>query len=277
MAYRVEDHWLIGTDGDTVQRKESPNHGGEIVPEFLIVHFTAGRSAKSSVDWLTNPKSKVSAHLVIGRDGSVTQLVAFNQRAWHAGPSQWAGRSDLNSCSIGIELDNKGKLHRAGSHWQSWFGEVVPDSEVVEAAHKAEHVQSGWHTFSAEQLSTLTRVGAALAEQYTLRDVMGHEDIAPGRKNDPGPLFPMDVFRSAVLGRQHGELPTYVCTTTLNLRSEPSSSAAKLVPSGLPTGTAVRDLGERVGSWWRVLVLVPINGDSDLEGWVHSAYLNRQT
>lgn len=276
MGYRVENGWLVGTNGNTVLRSESPNHGGEIVPEFLVVHFTAGRSAKSSVAWLCNPESKVSAHLVIGRDGSVTQLVAFNRRAWHAGRSQWAGRSDLNSCSIGIELDNKGKLHRAGSHWKSWFGEVVPDEEVAEAIYKDEHVRSGWHTYSAEQLEALTQVGAALATQYKLRDVMGHEDIAPGRKNDPGPLFPMESFRASVLGRDEGEIPVYVCTSVLNLRSEPSSSAAKIVPSGLPVGTEVRSLGEHSGSWWRVLVLTPINGDSDLEGWVHSKYLARK-
>lgn len=276
MGYRVQNHWLEGSGDDRVVRHDSPNHGGEITPEFLVIHFTAGRSAKSSVSWLSDPASKVSAHLVIGRDGSVTQLVAFNRRAWHAGRSQWAGRSDLNSCSIGVELDNKGKLHRVGNQWRSWFGEVVPDDEVAEAIQKDEHVRSGWHTYSAEQLEALRKVGAALATEYRLSDVMGHEDIAPGRKNDPGPLFPMDSFRASVLGREEGTIPVYICTTTLNLRDQPSSSGNKIVPEGLPDGTELRDLGEHVGSWWRVLVLSTLNGDNDLEGWVHSKYLARK-
>lgn len=97
----------------------------------------------------------------------------------------------------------------------------------------------------------------------------------PDRKSDPGPAFPMAEFRSYVMGRASSDLPVYRTVDTLNLRSGPSAAASKLVPSGLPSGTRVVELGSRSGSWWEVHVLDEIDGDRDLEGWVNSRYLSR--
>ena len=107
---KIDNHRLIADNGQPVRYVETPNHGGVMTPEYLVMHYTAGSSAESAVAWLCNPEAKASAHLVIGRDGSITQLAAFNRSAWHAGQSRWAGRNSLNAFSIGIELDNAGKL-----------------------------------------------------------------------------------------------------------------------------------------------------------------------
>jgi N-acetylmuramoyl-L-alanine amidase len=100
----------------------TPNKGGTLKPRYLIMHYTAGASAKSSVEWLTNRQAKASAHLVIAADGSISQLLPFNVVAWHAGVSSWKELSGLNQHSIGIELDNPGRLTRVGKRWLSWVG-----------------------------------------------------------------------------------------------------------------------------------------------------------
>src|SRR5262245_13438472 len=110
----ISKHTLAGPG---VTALETPNKEGVIAPEYLVVHFTAGRSAQASVDWLCNPAARASAHVVIGRDGKICQLVPFNLKAWHAGVSAWAGRTGLNSCSIGVELDNAGKLQKVGNRY----------------------------------------------------------------------------------------------------------------------------------------------------------------
>ena len=119
---KIIDHRLHQDDGTPVTFKASPNIGDAVKPEYIVIHYTAGGNAKGAVGWLCNPASKVSAHLVIGRDGSVTQLVPFDRVAWHAGISQWEGRTGLNAYSIGIELDNAGRLVRKEDGWMAAFG-----------------------------------------------------------------------------------------------------------------------------------------------------------
>ena len=114
--------------------QESPNHSGKFAasgPDSIIIHFTAGSSAESTVRTLCNPRYKASAHLVVGHDGSVTQLVPFDTIAWHAGRSSYGGRDGFNQFSIGIEIDNAGRLTRSGNGYAAWFGRIYDPDEVV--------------------------------------------------------------------------------------------------------------------------------------------------
>lgn len=154
MSYSVENHLLL-KDGNPVSWKRSPNHGGIITPEIIVLHYT-GDMGTGGLQWLCDYQSGVSAHLWIARTGKVWQLVPFNLRAWHAGRSEYNGRPDVNTFSIGIELQGIGK---------DW-----PD----------------------EQIEELHWVLKALYEAYDIQDIVGHEDVAPGRKTDPGPEFPWD-------------------------------------------------------------------------------------
>ena len=134
---KIQNHRLIADDGTPVRYVETPNKGGLMTPEYLIMHYTAGSSAEGSVSWMCNPAAKAAAHLVIGRDGSLTQLAPFKRITWHAGKSEWEGRSGLNGFSIGIELDNAGKLERVGSRWISAVSKrAYPDDDVLVANHK---------------------------------------------------------------------------------------------------------------------------------------------
>lgn len=271
----VKNHRLHKEDATPFDFVKSPNYSGDILHhEYLVIHFTAGISAESSIRWLTDPHAKASAHLVIGRDGSITQLVPFNKRAWHAGNSAWAARIGLNSYSIGIELDNAGKLRRVGQQWQTWSSHMIPDDEVVIARHKHEASETGWHAFTSQQLTVALEAATALVEKYQLLDVVGHDDIAPGRKTDPGPAFPMESFRSHVMGRSEDEEARYRTTTELNIRTGPGTEHAPLAGSPLPEGTEVV-IQKNQGNWRFVDVLQEVNGIVDLEGWVHGRHLER--
>jgi N-acetylmuramoyl-L-alanine amidase len=201
-------------DGTLVEQRPSPNHGAVMAapgPRFLVIHYTAGRSADSAAKWLCNPAAKASAHLVIGADGRVIQLVALDRVAWHAGASEWtrAGKvyGGLNHRSIGVELDNPGRLVRKGARWHSTaLGTDYADDEVIVAAHKRETRECGWRVYPAVQLEVAELVARALIDAYGLVDVIGHDDVAPGRKSDPGPAFPMESFRARLFGRASDEV-----------------------------------------------------------------------
>jgi len=261
-------------DGSAYPYKSSPNRGGRLTHEHLVIHFTAGRSAESSINWLTNRAAGASAHLVVARDGSITQLVPFDRIAWHAGRSAWDNRVGLNDYSIGIELDNAGRLTYSGGKWRSWFGKDYPDSEVVEATHKFESSPSGWHAFTEQQIAAAMDVASLLVERYDLLDVIGHDDIAPGRKQDPGPAFPMLSFRAHVMGRSTREATRHETTTKLNIRCGPGTNNPTIEGSPLPKNTPVLILQEH-GTWRLVDVIEEVNGVMDLQGWVHSRYLRR--
>lgn len=208
---KIIGHRLAFDDGRLVDQMLSPNHGGELTrPRLLVMHYTAGRNAKDSARWLCSDKAKASAHLVIGRDGLPLQLVGFDRVAWHAGKSEWqidgVATSGINHHSIGIELDNAGRLVRAGTQWRSISTGVAYDAgEVIDARHKNEVHNSGWHVYPSAQLDAALEIARVLVDSYGLTDVVGHDDIAPRRKSDPGPAFPMEYFRVRLFGRGDGE------------------------------------------------------------------------
>jgi N-acetylmuramoyl-L-alanine amidase len=184
---------------------------GEDMPtrRLLVMHFTAGWSADSSLEWWRRPEAKgASAHLLIDRDGSIIQVRPFNQTAGHAGTSRWMDPNtgtmhrNLNHCAIGIELCTVGSLPRKvypAAMGNPLGGRTIP---FTEARHKHGGPVRKWEIFTEAQLDTARLVAAALVARYRLDDVVGHEDIAPGRREDPGPAFPMNDFRAA-LGFTH--------------------------------------------------------------------------
>lgn len=209
---KVTEHRLCYDDGRQVEQLPSPNQGGELVaPHLLVMHYTAGRSARDSASWLRDPRAKASAHVVIGADGVALQLVGFDRVAWHAGVSEWTldGQrvQGINRVSIGVELDNPGRLVRQGDRYRSLsLGTVYDAGDVIEARHKNEIYVSAWHVYPPAQLEAALDVARALVQAYGLTDVVGHDDIAPKRKSDPGPAFPMDHFRTRLFGRADGEV-----------------------------------------------------------------------
>ncbi len=199
---KISNHLLVADEGESVQFKKSPNQSSLISPIYLVMHFTAGLTLDGAVSWFLNPEAQASAHLVISRDGQIVQMVAFNRKAWHAGQSTWGNLNSMNQYSIGIELVNAGKLRkRSDGRWVNWANNTIPDDEVTVATHKTEVAPTGWHEYTEAQINSAIKVSSLLNRAYHFTDVLGHEDISPGRKVDPGPLFPLNSFRSIVLGR----------------------------------------------------------------------------
>ena len=128
---------------------------------MVVLHYTGMQSATAALQRLCDPAAKVSAHYLIDEDGAVHALVAEDKRAWHAGVSHWRGVTDINAVSIGIELVNPGH-------------------------------QWGYRAFPDAQIEALIVLMAAIKERHgiTRGNVVGHSDIAPTRKRDPGELFP---------------------------------------------------------------------------------------
>lgn len=262
----ISNHQFSGAN---VRQAPTNNHGGMLLgPRFVVMHFTAGRSAESSVDWFRNPQAKASAHVVVGRNGNVTQLVPFNTVAWHAGVSAWDGINGLNSCSIGVELDNMGELTKSGDRYFSWFKTEVTADDVVHAAHKADGVPSYWQDYTAPQMDATIELVSLLCQTYSIEDILGHEDIAPGRKRDPGPAFPMRSFKARVLGRQQDILPRYrVTADRLNIRGGPGAMFPTIAPP--LAQSAVLLVEEQQSQWSKATV----EAQPAVRGWVSNAYI----
>ena len=188
------DGWL---EGEGVIRKPTPHYTRDAVNalEFIVQHFTASLAAVPAVNWLTDAtrtSALSSAHLVIGRDGTIWQLAPFTAVAWHAGDGTWPkGVARVNYRSIGIEHTNAGMLsRRADGQWITWSNHVVPEKEVVVLTHKFQDAERGWHIYDAPMIERSLAVQALLIETYpTLRQIVGHDDVAYPRKTDPGPAF----------------------------------------------------------------------------------------
>ena len=277
MLYSIDKHILSGPGVQTslCSGKDSGAFASG-QPDTLVLHFTAGGSLASAVKTLASPDVKASAHLVVGRSGEIVQMVAFDRIAWHAGVSSWNGRTNLNRFSIGIEIDNAGRLSPSGDGFVSWFGRRYERAEALEAVHRNEKAASFWHVYTEEQIEACFQLCATLVEAYGIKNIVGHEEIAPGRKTDPGPAFPLDRLREQLLvGRKEdvrnplipapaqAVVQGIVSTNLLNVRKQPHKSA-DLAGEPLGRGTSVEIL-ETSGDWCRVKI--------ERQGWVAKDYL----
>lgn len=160
--------------------------------DTIVLHATDGANAMSSAHYLARNDTSVSAHVVVARSGQVIQLLPFNVRAWHAGISEHEGRRQFNDFSIGIEIDNAGRLHRRENRFFSWFNKEYPLDEVfttVENGHAAYY-----HRYTRVQVGRVAEICALLKSRYLIRWLLRHSDITI-RKSDPGPAFPFDEVK----------------------------------------------------------------------------------
>ena len=273
----IKDHKLKSSEPNfPVSFDGSPNHGGPFLknlPDTIVIHYTAGSSLSSSLAWLKNPQASASAHLIIGKSGEIVQLVPFNIKAWHAGHSRWKNRSGLNHYSIGIELDNAGMLEKRADGFYTNFGKRIDNSQVVLATHKDMHKEHAWEAFTEKQIDAVEKVCLCLMKAYPISEIVGHEDIAPGRKTDPGPAFPMKSFRQKILHGRNDDNEIsieeknlsagIVSADYLNIRIKPDGSSP-LASDPLPRGTKLRIIESHNG-WLRVKI--------DLEGWVSQKWV----
>ncbi len=152
----------------------SPNHDERPEsrpPTILVLHYTGMETVRRAIERLCNPEARVSAHYTVDEDGTVYVHVPENRRAWHAGASYWQGETDVNGASIGIEIVNPGH-------------------------------EFGYRPFPAAQMAVVTALAKRIVLQYRILPlrVVGHSDIAPERKTDPGELFDWQALAAAGVG-----------------------------------------------------------------------------
>lgn len=274
------DHWLEATANGKYQvdtqsylatKNNTPFSKGEA--DSIVIHYTAGRNGKSSSEFLSRTNVKASAHLVVDRGGTVYQLVPFNKKSWHAGTSSYKDRKYYNNYSIGIELDNAGIMTPVGDKYKAWFGGKYLADDVVREVHRNEKEPRYWHTFTQEQIDICEEIVNLLIEKYPSmqerKEILGHEEISPGRKSDPGPAFPLDRLRDQAFSQdramEDAEMPDLgkVAVSKLNIRATPSAHSEK-VAKPLQQGKEVKIIGEE-GDWYEVA--------TEVRGWVHKDYV----
>lgn len=241
MAHKVEvrNHFLF-IDGVQVPYLPTPNHSGVMARITSIVdHDTASNpfSPDGDIGWLRMPRAQASAHIIIGWDGKVVQLVPFNVVAWHAGPSRLGARVNYNSFAIGIEHDNPGYMDKIGEGVYQGVCRIDtnqnPTLRVAPAPvqHNAKLVKY-WLAYSPAQLEISAQIHLALKAAYpTIDEVVGHWQICPGRKTDTNPLFPLGRMRSLVVGNPSQSAPQKVAEVANDPKVEVGVPAAS-VPAG---------------------------------------------
>ncbi len=243
-------------------------------PKYIVMHITTGTKMQSTINWFRSPSSGVSSHLLIGRDGRVVQFVDFDTIAYHAGLSFWEGDPDLNSLSIGIELDNGGPLQQRQGVY-TLRKEVIPENEVERARHWKESSEKGWHKFTQVQLEVALDIVKALKERYpSIKEIIAHDIINLKNRLDPGPLFPMEDFREALFGRRDPEIKEYEIVQEAELYDIGNGSVPDInhpKHTGLlPALSGVKIL-EVAGDWSLIKVLTASPGRfRNLVGWVLS-------
>ena len=157
---------------------KSPNYSvhnyNKKINKFIVLHYTGMQSERVSIKRLADSKSQVSTHYLINRKGSVVKMVDEKNTAWHAGKSKWKNFKNLNDNSIGIELVNKGH-------------------------------EFGYEKFTNSQIKKLIKLCLLLKRKYKIKNsnILGHSDIAPLRKKDPGEKFPWEKLNKMKLGIWH--------------------------------------------------------------------------
>ncbi|MGB0681682.1 MAG: N-acetylmuramoyl-L-alanine amidase [Magnetovibrionaceae bacterium] len=207
---------------DDVKQRPSPNFGsrkdGKGV-DMLVIHYTGMQSAEAALERLCDTEAQVSAHWLIEEDGTLWSLVAEEMRAWHAGHSFWRGETDINSRSVGIELVNPGH-------------------------------EFGYRPFPEAQVQRLIGLCSGIVKTYAIPPdhVLGHSDVAPDRKVDPGELFPWRRLAEAGIGL----LPEDRSPGRAQVRKsadEPDQARAKQLLAEI--GYATENLSASIGAFQR--------------------------
>jgi N-acetylmuramoyl-L-alanine amidase len=205
----VHDHRLALDPEDRVDLTHLIERGAPITPEVIVIHYAVTHSLDMTI--AAQQARGYWAHLSIdgyadgGAQYRVTQAIPLNERGSHAGASSWRGRSGVNAFSIGIEIANPGPLiATSDGRLKTVYGKDWPADQAVQARHKAlpaGHPWQHWAAYTDQEIDLCVGICHALRAAYpTIVDVVGHDDIAPGRKFDPGAAFPMDWLRAKIFG-----------------------------------------------------------------------------
>lgn len=276
---KIIDHRLDPDRADFVQSSKTGGPFAEGLPDTIILHYTASGNAYSAVQTLTSSEIQASAHVVVARDGGLTQLVPFDTIAWHAGRSAYGDRTGYNKYSLGIEIVNAGRLEKSGNEYVAWFGKTYPENQVIEAVHRNEQTPAYWQRYTEQQIAAVNELCMDLIRHYNIKHILGHEEISPVRKIDPGPAFPLDEMRGQLLFGERSDTPEepqreatepyanpgIVKASMLNIRSGPAPSNPTIA-NPLTRNTRVNIISTANG-WYQV--------ETKIRGWVHGDFIEK--
>lgn len=283
---KIDNHRIVTDDG-AVPYLASRNKGGKIKATAIVVHDTASPlTPGGDIAWLRGgpgQSQNASAHVVIDRFGKITQLIDLNVKGWHAGASKWNGKANCNDFTIGFEIDNPGgPLRKVGEVYKG-IATFDPRSPAaygppeldIGHAKTPQHGDGYWLAYTDEQIATVVDLCRACVAAYpSIKEIITHWMIAPGRKIDTNPLFPLQAVRDRVFGG--GKVPAKappmpdsskpdkvappkiildatVLVNDLNMRREPSMSGE--VMGKLQSGQRI-DVQEAHGDW--LLIKTPM-------------------
>ena len=203
-SWSVKDD-LLTQGGSVITRREQCSHFSKDkrnICDFVVLHYTGSHGTyESSNNWAIDPRSKVSWHVTIGRSGEVIQLLDFRTVAWHCGKSEWYSEvtdkhyRSLNRWGIGIEFANTGLLSRtSGGFCRHGTTDVLYDLNERDKLFRGPEGH-WWEMFTESQLRIGADIVKMLLDEYECIEVLGHSEIAPKRKIDPGPAFPLQEFK----------------------------------------------------------------------------------
>jgi N-acetylmuramoyl-L-alanine amidase len=289
----IEKHWLkADNQNEKIVKSETQNARDIIDADYLVIHYTACDTAKEAINWFMNTRDnpdKIAAHIVIDLDGTITQLVPFNRRANHAGSSVWDKVENFNHHSIGIEIVNPGCCEKLSDNTfrrkiTATRNQAYPigrTTDIQETSHKHRFWTANdnkcWFKYPQMQLAALYKLSKVLVDQYELITVLGHDDISPIRKSDPGPCFPWKEFKMNVFGRTDNVGEIFETNTdSSNFRVDHSTNSAviKKLSKGYNVG-----LIETFGAWNKVYLandkkeLMKDDRCIKIIGWIHSSLL----
>ena len=273
---KISNHKLVAEGNEKVfHNRKSPNNKDYQTtdgrPKDLIIHYTAAGLSSTLNTFET--AGGTSAHLVIDRNGDIYQMVPFNKQAFHAGYSSWDGLVAFNNRAIGIEIINFGfDVSKANGA-----------NDILTIKHKHKFIpQTQWQKYPKAQMDAVIAVTKVLLESYNLQKILGHDDISAGRKQDPGPAFPWDEYRTALFGSPNNIGKVFKTNKVgVNLRKSdsPDSDSLKKLSLGYEVG-----LIETWNNWSRVylcndaseVVFIGSNGkqqNKKIIGWIRSDLL----
>jgi N-acetylmuramoyl-L-alanine amidase len=275
---KIANNLLVAETGDSVRIDLTPFVGGIIDPTFMIIHYTATANASSPVNFFKNAADnpqKVAAHIVLDTNGAIIQMVPFNKKCSHAGSSVWLGANDgMNAHAIGIEIVNAGPAS-------------ATKPGVIRKSHKnnppGANPAEYWYPYPPAQLTALYALSKLILATYpAIKTVIGHDDVSPYRKQDPGPAFSWDAYRTGVYGSTN-DIGKIFTVNTADTKFRSVNSTANNTPlKALPVGYQV-GLIETVGDWCHVYLNNSKNDvmvkDADPPkcyktiGWIHKPLL----
>lgn len=275
--------YVRGPDGPV----PTPNNSGPFStpPRFIVMHYTAtalGSGDRVADYFHDQSRTSVSAHFVLdwANKGShspesmrLYQCLPLTLRGHHAGASQWRGVRGLNQHSIGIEIVNYGWLNRRGDgEFEAWTGDIVAKEHVIEADHWHPGWPRYWEKYPPGQLDAAEALCRAIMRDVpSIREIVTHEMISPGRKADTGPAFPRQRFIDLVEDRSTDAVEAVrtvrVTANKLNVRGGPSVQFDTMAWGPVSRGDRLHVLGEQAGWYY---VVREKHGERD--GWVYASY-----